>query len=173
MSFFKPQNSISWLGSITDEIILFSLYKITKKHELLLSAKDSLKVKLNPNQMLCLGTHGEVMQLHSVKKHKNVIKERHHYRKGVQSFTMEFYQVSEKSYRQHRSQYDLIQLKNIFLWRKFINSEILTQSSVYSQLASYCQIKYLETSLICILDVVSLLVRMQHCIPYEIFQSTG
>ena len=39
---------------------------------------------------------------------KNVIKEKHHSKKDVQSLTMEFYQVPEKSYLQHRSQSFLI-----------------------------------------------------------------
>ena len=114
MSILKSQNSISWVGCIANEIVLFCQQNIAKKHELLLlSSKGSLKVKLNPNQMLCLETHGKVMQLHSVKKHKNVIKERHHSRNGVQSFKMEFYQVSRKSYLQHRSQYFWSQLRKL------------------------------------------------------------
>ena len=114
MSILKSQNSISCVGGIANEIVLFCQQNIAKKHELLLlSSKGSLKVKINPNQMLCLETHGKVMQLHSVKKHKKVIKERRHSRKGVQSFTMEFYQVSRKSYLQHRSQYFWSQLRKL------------------------------------------------------------
>ena len=117
MSILKPQNSISQVGTITNEIMLFCLYNITKKHEHpLLSSKGSLKVKLNPNQthVFCVCRH--MAKLYSYILYKNIsvrnaIKEQNHSKKGVQSFTLEFYQLSEKSYLQHRSQYFFIQLK--------------------------------------------------------------
>ena len=55
MSILKPQNSISWAGGITKEILLLYLWNI-KKHEIFfLSSKGSLKAKkqikfTNPNQ---------------------------------------------------------------------------------------------------------------------------
>ena len=117
MSILKPQNSTSWVGSTRNEIMLFCLYNMTKKHELLLlSSKGLLKVKLNPDQthVCCVCRH--MAKLCSYILYKsisviNVIKEKHHSRKGAQSFTMEFHQVSEKSYLQYTSQYFLIQLE--------------------------------------------------------------
>ena len=101
---------------------------------------------------------------------------------------MEFHQVSEKSYLQHGSQYILIQLKkHIFVERiyqlrnfdaNFMGcylSCLLLQTYHQIelilgnwQLASCWQMKYLETNLICILNVISLLVGMQDDIAYEI-----
>ena len=43
----------------------------------------------------------------------------------------------------------------------------------YSCLASYRQMKYLETNLICIVILVSLPVGLQHDIAFEISESTG
>ena len=124
MSILKPQISISQVGSIRNEIMLFCLYNMTKKHELLLlSSKGSLKVQLNPNQthVCCVCRHMAKLCTYILYKSislRNVIKEKHHSREGVQSFTMEFHQVSEKSYLQHTSQYLLIQLeKHIFVER--------------------------------------------------------
>ena len=114
MSILKPQNSISWIGSIRNQIMLFCLYNMTKKHELLLlSSKGSLKVQLNPNQthVCCVCKRMAKLCTYILYKSislRNVIKEKHHSREGVQSFTMEFHQVSEKSYLQHTSQYLLI-----------------------------------------------------------------
>ena len=46
----KSQNSISWVEGITNKIMLFCLYNITKKYDLLLlSYKGSLKIKFNPS----------------------------------------------------------------------------------------------------------------------------
>ena len=100
--------------------MLFCLYNITKKKYelLLLSFKGSLKVKLNPNQTHVCCACRDMAKLCSYILYKSislrtVIKQKHHTRKGVQSFTMEFYQVSEKSDLLHRRQYFLIQLKKI------------------------------------------------------------
>ena len=130
MSIWKPQNSILWVGGITNEIMLFCLLYITKKHELLLlSSKGSLKVKLNPNQPVVCRNMTKLCSyiLRKSISLRNVINEKHHSRKGVQSSTMEFYQVSEKSYFHHRSQYFLIQLKKIFFSEENLLTEELGQ----------------------------------------------
>ena len=69
--------------------------------------------KVNPNQthVYCVYRHTAKLCSYILYKSislRNVIKEKHHSRNGVQSSTMEFYQVSEKSYLQNRSQYILI-----------------------------------------------------------------
>ena len=60
MSILKPQNSISWAGDITNEIMLLCLQNIKKHEILLLSSKGSLKAKKqikltqsNPCSLLC------------------------------------------------------------------------------------------------------------------------
>ena len=74
-------------------LIILVIY-LHKKHELLLlSSKDSLKVKLNPNQthVCCVCRHmGKLCSyfLYISFSLTNVIKEKHHSRKGVQSFTI-------------------------------------------------------------------------------------
>ena len=55
MRILKPQNSISWAGGITNEIMLFCLQNIKRHEILLLSSKGLLKTKkqikfINPNQ---------------------------------------------------------------------------------------------------------------------------
>ena len=73
-----------------------------KKRLLFLSTKGSLKVKLNPNQThVCCVFCRHMAKLCSYILYKsislrNVIKEKHYARKDAQSFTMEFYQVSQK-----------------------------------------------------------------------------
>ena len=75
-----------------------------KKYEpILLSSKASLKAKINPNQTHVFCVYRRMVKLCSYILYisislTNVIEEKHHSRKGVQSFTMEFYQVYDKSY---------------------------------------------------------------------------
>ena len=96
MSILKPQNSISWVGSIKNKIMLV-FCNITNKHELLLlSSKGSLKVKHNPNQTHVCCVCRQMAKLCSYILYKsislrNVIKDKHHSRKGVQNLTLEFY----------------------------------------------------------------------------------
>ena len=109
---FEASNSISWVGVITNEIILCCLYNITKNPW----NPPSLNVKLNPNQthVYCVCRHAAKLCRYILYKSislRNVIRENHHSRNGVQSFTMEFYEVFEKSYLQHRGQCFFILLK--------------------------------------------------------------
>ena len=96
MSILKPQNFISWVGSIKNEVMLF-FCNITKKHGLLLLlSKGSLKVKHNPNQTHVCCVCRPMAKLWSYILYKsislrNVIKDKDHSRKGVQNLTLEFY----------------------------------------------------------------------------------
>ena len=45
MTILKPQNSASWAGSITNEIMLLYFYNVNKHEILLLSSKGSVKTK--------------------------------------------------------------------------------------------------------------------------------
>ena len=95
---------------------------------------------------------------------------------------MEFYEVFEKSYLQHRGKCFFILLKkHIFVEgnyqlknfnTKFIGCH-LSCLLLASELASYRQIKYLETNLIPILNVGSLPVGVLRDIAYETCESTG
>ena len=49
MTILKPQNSASWAGSITNEIMLLYFYNVNKHEILLLSSKGSVKTKKRSN----------------------------------------------------------------------------------------------------------------------------
>ena len=98
----------------------------SKKYELLLLSKGSLKVKL----VCYVCRHMAKLWSYILYKRislRNVIKEKNHSSKDIQSFTMGFCQVSKKS--NIGVNIFGFSWKNIFLWRKFIKWRILTQSS--------------------------------------------